>query len=120
MASHSQYNPHTLSTHETSNSPQHEEEHLFPDIPYTLPHEEFNQFRRITRSYARQIVALPLDMLLPQRKQVSRTTIDTPDQVFVHTVEYLIDFSLIEIEHPLNLILETPANNFSEPDEFLK
>jgi hypothetical protein len=86
MASHSQYHPHTFSTHETRNSPQHEGEHLFPDIPYTLPHEEFNQFRRITRSYTQQIIALPLDMLLPRRKKVSRTVIDTLDQVFGHTV----------------------------------
>jgi hypothetical protein len=36
----------------------------------------------------------------------------------MHTVEDLIDFSLTEIEHPLNLIPETPIGNFSEPDEF--
>ena len=53
MASHSQDSPHTLSTPETSKSPQQEEEHLFPEIPYTLTHEELNQFRRITRAYAR-------------------------------------------------------------------
>ena len=52
MASHSQDIPHTLSTPETSNSPQQEEEHIFPKIPYALPHEELNQFRRITRAYA--------------------------------------------------------------------
>jgi hypothetical protein len=94
MASHSQDNPHTLSTPEMSNSPQQEEEHLFPEIPYALPHEELNQFRRITRAYARQIRVLPLAPLLPRRKQVSRPVVDTPDQVFVHTVEDLIDFSL--------------------------
>jgi hypothetical protein len=44
--------------------------------------------------------------------------VDTLDQVFVHTVEDLIDFALTEIEHPLNLIPETPASNFSEPDDF--
>jgi hypothetical protein len=32
--------------------------------------------------------------------------VDTPDQVFVHTVEDLIYFSLTEIKHPLNLILK--------------
>jgi hypothetical protein len=42
MASHSQDNPHTLSTPEMSKSPQQEEEHLFPEIPYALPHEELN------------------------------------------------------------------------------
>jgi hypothetical protein len=34
----------------------------------------------------------------------------TPDQVFVHIVEDLIDLSLTEIEHSLNLIPETPAD----------
>jgi hypothetical protein len=119
MASHSQDNPHTESTPEMSNSPQHEEvEHLFPEIPYALPHEELNQFRRITRAYAQQIGALPLAPLLPHRKQVRRPVVDTPDQVFVHTVEDLIDFSLTEIEQPLNLIPKTPAGNYSEPDDF--
>jgi hypothetical protein len=65
MASHSQDNPHTLSTPEMSNSPQHKEENMFPDIPYALPHEELNQFRRITRAYARHIGAFPLALLLP-------------------------------------------------------
>ena len=51
MASHSQDNPHTLSTPKMSNAPQNEEEDLFPDIPDTLPHEELNQLRRITRAY---------------------------------------------------------------------
>jgi hypothetical protein len=120
MASHSQDSPHTLSTPKTSNSPQHEEEHLFPGIPYALPHEELNQFRRITRAYAQQIGALPLAPLLPQRKQVSRPVIDTPNQVFVHTVEDLIDFALTEIKHPLNLIPETPADKFSKPYDFLE
>jgi hypothetical protein len=60
MASHSQDNPHTESTPEMSNSPQHEEvEHLFPEIPYALPHEELNQFRRITRAYARKLDRYP-------------------------------------------------------------
>jgi hypothetical protein len=46
--------------------------------------------------------------------------VDTPNQIFVHTVEDLIDFSLTKIEHPLNIIPKTPANNFFEPDDFLK
>jgi hypothetical protein len=46
MASHSQDNPHTLSTPETSNSPQPEEESFHPEIPYALPHEELNQFMK--------------------------------------------------------------------------
>jgi hypothetical protein len=33
-------------------------------------------------------------------------------------VEDLIDFSLTEIEQPLNLILKTPAGNYSEPGDF--
>ena len=92
---------------------------MFPDIPYALPHKELNQFRRITRAYTRQIGALPLAPLLPRRKQVRRPVVDTPDQVFVHTVEDLIDFTITEIEHPLNLIPETPADNVSEPNDFL-
>jgi hypothetical protein len=118
MASYSQDNLHTMSTLETSNSPQQEEENLFPEIPYALPHEELNQFRRITRACAQKIGALPLALLLPQIKQVRRLVVDTPDQVFFHIVEDLIDLSLTEIEHPLNLILETPINNCSEPDDF--
>jgi hypothetical protein len=120
MASHSQDNPHTLSTPEMSNSPQPEEERLFPDIPYALPHEELNQFRRITRAYARQIGVLSLALILPRRQKISRPVVDTPDQVFVHTVEDLIDFAITEIEHPLNLIPEMPVDDVSEPDDFLE
>jgi hypothetical protein len=89
-------------------------------MPYALPHEELNQFRRITRGYAQQIGALPLASLLPHRKKVSRPVVDTPDQVFVHIVEDLIDFALTKIEHPFNLIPETPTDNFSEPDNFIR
>jgi hypothetical protein len=77
-----------------------------------------NQFRRIIRGYTRKIRSLPLDPLLPRRKQVSRPVVDTLNQVFFHTVEDLIDFSLIEIEHPLNLISETLVGNYSKPDDF--
>ena len=118
MASHSQDNPHTLSTPETSNSPHPKEEPLYLDIPYALPHEELNQFRRITRAYDLQIGALSLAPILPRRKKISQLVVDTLNQVFVHTVEDLIDFSLTKIKHPLNIIPETPASNFSEPDEF--
>jgi hypothetical protein len=48
-----------------SNSPEPKEEHILHEIPYALPHEELNQFRRITRAYARQIGAFPLALLLP-------------------------------------------------------
>jgi hypothetical protein len=74
MASHSQDIPHTMSTPETSNSPDHEEECLFPDITYTLPHEELNQFRRIKRPYARQIDVLSLASILPRRQKNKKTS----------------------------------------------
>jgi hypothetical protein len=35
-----------------------------------------------------------------------------------HTVEDMIDFSLTEIEQPLNMIPKTPAGNYSETDDF--
>jgi hypothetical protein len=44
--------------------------------------------------------------------------VNTPDQVFIHAVEDLIDFALTEIKHPHNLIPETPTGNVSEPDDF--
>jgi hypothetical protein len=53
MASHPIENPCLLSTPEESNSPKSEEEPFHPEIPYALPHKEVNQFRRITRAYAR-------------------------------------------------------------------
>jgi len=53
MASHSQDNRHTKNTPTTSKSSQHnEKECMYPEIPYILPHEELNNFRRITRAYA--------------------------------------------------------------------
>jgi hypothetical protein len=61
---------------------------------------------------------LPLSPLLPHRKQVNRPVVDTPNQVFVHMVEDLMDFSLTKIKKPLHLIPETPAGNYSEPDDF--
>jgi hypothetical protein len=109
MASHSQDNPHTLSTPKMSNSPQPEEECLFLDINYALPHEELNQFRRITRAYARQIRVLSLALILPRRQKISRPVVNTPD---------LIDLLITEIEHPLNLISKTPIDDVSEPDNF--
>ena len=44
--------------------------------------------------------------------------INTHDEIFVHIVEELIDFTITEIEDPLNLIPETPADDVSEPDNF--
>jgi hypothetical protein len=44
--------------------------------------------------------------------------VDTLDQVSLHTIEDMIDFSLNKIEHPLNMIPKTPLGNESEPDDF--
>jgi hypothetical protein len=118
MSIHSQDIPHALSTPEMSKLSQKEEYNLFPKIPYALPHKDLNQFRIITRAYARQIGALPLALLLPHTKKVSRPVVDTPDQVFVHTVEDLIYFSLTKIEYRLYLILEVTFGNYSEPNNF--
>jgi hypothetical protein len=83
-----------------------------------------NQFRRITRAYAQKIGVFSLAPILPQRKQQRRPMVSTPDKVFMHSVEDLIDFSITEIQEPINLVPETPAadvsepNNFSEEEEF--
>jgi hypothetical protein len=44
--------------------------------------------------------------------------VSTPEEFFIHSVEDLIDFAIIEIQEPLDLILETPAGNISEPNDF--
>jgi len=44
----------------------------------------------------------------------------TTDEVFVHSVEYLIDFVITEIQEPLDLIPETPADDIFEPNKFLE
>ena len=118
MAINSQDNPHMLSTPKRSNSPQPEQEYFHSKIPYALPHKEVNQFRRITRAYTRQIDAFSLAPILPRRKQQSRPVVSTPDEVFVHSVEDLIDFAITEIQEPLDLIHETPVDDVSEPDDF--
>jgi hypothetical protein len=46
--------------------------------------------------------------------------VNTPDQVFVHTIEDIIDFAIIEFKHPLNLIPEMPIDDVSELDDFSK
>jgi hypothetical protein len=51
MASHPKDNPRLPSTPKVDNSPHSEEGPLHPEIPYALPHEEVNQFRRITGTY---------------------------------------------------------------------
>jgi hypothetical protein len=98
MVSHSTDKPHTLSTPKAGNSPQPEEEHFHPEIPYALPHEEVNQFRRIKRAYTRQISVLSSAPIPPQRKQQRRPVVITPDEVFIHSVEDLIDFAITEIQ----------------------
>jgi hypothetical protein len=118
MASHSQDSPHTLSTPGTSNSAQPEEESFHPDKTYALPHEEVNQFIRITREYAQQIGVLSLAPILPQRKKQRRLVVITPNKVFVHSVEDLIDFSITEIQDPFDLIPKTLVDDVSEPNNF--
>jgi hypothetical protein len=46
--------------------------------------------------------------------------VSTPDEVFVHSVEDLIDFTITEIQEPLDLIPETPVADVSEPNDFLE
>jgi hypothetical protein len=116
MASHPTDNPPLLSTPEVDNSPHFKEGYLHPKIPYTLPHEEVNQFRRITRAYARQIRVFPFTPILPQRKQQGRLVFSTPDEVFIHSVEELIDFMITKIQEPLDLIPKTPVGDISEPN----
>jgi hypothetical protein len=35
--------------------------------------------------------------------------VTTPKHTFVHTIEHLVDFTLLEIEQPLGLIPDTPV-----------
>jgi hypothetical protein len=46
--------------------------------------------------------------------------VSTSEEVFVHSVEDLIDFVITEIQEPLDLIPEMPADNISEPNDFLE
>jgi hypothetical protein len=118
MASHSIDNPHTLSAPKEGNSPQPDEEPFHPEIPYALPHEEVNQFRRIIRAYARQIDVFFLAPILPGRKKQSKLVVRALEEVFLHSVEDLIDFVITKIQEPLDLIPETPAGNISEKNGF--
>ena len=79
-----------------------------------------NQFRRITRAYARQIDAFPFTPILPRRKKQSILVVNTPDKVFVRYVEDLIVITITEIQEPLDLIPETPAGDISEHNKFLE
>jgi hypothetical protein len=120
MSSHPADNPPLPSTPKEDNSPHSEEGYLHPEIPYALPHEEVNQFRRITRAYARQIGAFPFTPILPRRKQQGRPMVNTPDEVFVHSVEDLIYFTITKIQEPLDLIPETPTDDISKPNNILE
>jgi hypothetical protein len=44
--------------------------------------------------------------------------VSTPDEFFVYSVEDLIYFVITEIQEPLDLILETPAADVFEPNDF--
>jgi hypothetical protein len=63
---------------------------------------------------------LSLAPILSQREKQSRPVASTPEEVFLHSVEDLIDFPITKIQEPLDLIPETPANNISEPNAFLE
>jgi hypothetical protein len=95
---------------------------LHPDIPFTISHEEVDAFRIITREYDQQIKELPLAPLLPRRRRTVKPIVTTPKHTFVHTIEHLVDFTLLEIEQPLGLIPDTPAvtpptSNYSELED---
>jgi hypothetical protein len=63
---------------------------------------------------------LSLAPILPQRNKISRLGVITPNEVFVHSVEYLIYFVITEIQEPLDLIPETPTKNIFKPNDFLE
>jgi hypothetical protein len=44
--------------------------------------------------------------------------VSTLDEIFVHSVEDLIDLSITEIQYPLDLIPNMPANDIFEPNDF--
>ena len=46
--------------------------------------------------------------------------VSTPDEVFIHSVEDLIYFTITEIMEPLDLIPKTPVSDVSELDKFLE
>jgi hypothetical protein len=63
---------------------------------------------------------LSLAPILDQIKQQRRQVVSTLGEVFVHSVENLIDLEITKIQEPLDLIPETPADDVSEPNKFLK
>jgi hypothetical protein len=46
--------------------------------------------------------------------------VSTSKEVFIHSIEDLIDFAITEIQEPLDLIPETPTDNIFEPNDFSK
>jgi hypothetical protein len=52
-----------------------------------------------------------------KKKQI-RPLVSTPDEISVHSVEDLIDFTITKIQEPLGLIPKTPADDVSELDNF--
>jgi hypothetical protein len=117
MASHPTDNPPLPSTPKEDKSPHFEEGYLQPEINCALPHEEVNQFRRITKTYAKQISAFPFTPILPRRKQQSILVVSTPEKVLVHSVEDLIDFTINKIQETLDLIPKTPAGGISRAND---
>jgi len=61
---------------------------------------------------------LSLSPILPRIKKQRIPIFITPDEVFVHSVEDLIDFSITEIQGPFDLIPETSVDDIFEPDNF--
>jgi hypothetical protein len=44
--------------------------------------------------------------------------VSTLDEVFVHSIEDLIDFAITKIQEPLDLIPKIQASDIPKPDEF--
>ena len=62
----------------------------------------------------------PFTPILPRRKHQGKPVVSAPNEVFVHSVEDLIDFSITKIQEPLDLIPEMPADDIYEPNDFRK
>jgi hypothetical protein len=62
----------------------------------------------------------PFTPILPRRKKQSRLVVSTPNEVFIHSVEDLIDFTITKIQEPLDLIPKMPASDISKPNNLSK